>query len=67
MPVFDTGYFMQQDHIQPFVTKQKHEDEDTTLALVGDIGTRWLGLPCDIPKKRHFWDVRPPPLCLVHN
>lgn len=37
MPFFDTGYFMQQDHIQPFVMKRKHEDEhedeDSTLAL----------------------------------
>lgn len=51
MPVFDTGYFMQQEHIQPFVQRKHDEDEDTTLALVGDIGEWWLDLPRDIQKK----------------
>jgi len=55
MPVFDTGYFMQQDHIQPFVMKQKHEDEDededSTLALIVDIDEWWLDLPRDIQKR----------------
>src|SRR6266550_6897577 len=55
MPVFDTGYFMQQDHIQPFVMKQEHEDEDededSTLALIVDIDEWWLDLPRDIQKR----------------
>lgn len=71
MPVFDTGYFMQQDHIQPFVMKRKHEDEhedeDSTLALIVDIEDWWLDLPRDMQKKRHFWDVRPPLICLDHH
>ena len=55
MPVFDTRYFMQQDHIQPFIMKRKHEDEhedeDSTLTLIVDIEDWWLDLPCDMQKK----------------
>ena len=46
---------MQQDHIQPFVMKRKHEDEhedeDSTLALIVDIEDWWLDLPRDMQKK----------------
>ena len=47
--------------------EDEHEDEDSTLALIVDIEDWWLDLPRDMQKKRHFWDVRPPLICLDHH